>query len=324
MTQPIIGPNPSDREAWLAARQQVITSTDIARIMRGDGFTVYHEKLGDVAPFAGNAHTRRGNRFQRPLLETYAEDNRAILLDWLPLIIDGDCPALAATPDAVSVKEMDNWQAGTVTTLPHLGEDYGVELLTLGMGVEAKTSLSPRVAAELSEGDEHSDCCPTDWIWQTQAQMACVGWEIVAVAILLFGKPVYRKVTRNAELVDKCRAVATEYAERVARRLEPTLVSVSEANQASLKALYKPAMGKIIDLSPEAAEIWAKRSAASKAKSAAEKQTKAHESELRAIFADAEMGIMPDGSTLRIGTVHRDSYSVAACDYTQFYYKGVK
>lgn len=322
----IIGPNPANREEWLAARKKLITSTAVARIMRGEGFTVYHEMIGNVESFAGNRHTRRGNRFQRPTLEEYAEEANAIVLDGLPLLIDADCPHLAATPDAVA------------TTVGETGFSHGVESLdtlppgdhrknleaVLGnpdcYGVEAKTSLSPKVANELADGEDGSDIIPDDWMWQTHCQMACTGWNRVDMAILLFGKLKIRRVMRNEKLIAKCRSVAAEYADRVARKIEPPFEPSLSVNQDAIKSLYNPT-GATINLNEEAAALWAKKAAASATATQADKDAKAYDAAMRAVFGNAETGILPDGSTLRIGKVEVAERVQASYEYFRFWHK---
>lgn len=315
--QPIIGPSPTDREAWLAERARKITSTDITRIVRGEGWTIYHEKCGDIPPFAGNRATRRGNRFQRPTLEEYAEEANAVVFDGLPLLIDPDCPALAATPDAYA-------ETADMGCPPEVVMDPGIVFRPNGWGVEAKTSLSVTVATTLAEGEEGSDWVPEDWMWQVQTQMACAGWERVDMAILLFGKLKRRTVPRNPTLIDTCRAVATEYADRVARRLEPEFNPDAAANQEAVRTLYRPIEGVTIDLSAEAAATWAKRAEAASAESAAKKDKDAYDAAMRAQFGNAEIGLLPDGATLRLGTVHCKERIQAPYDYARFWYSKPK
>jgi len=320
--EPIIGPNPSNREEWLAARRQLITATDIARIMRNDGFTVYHEKKGDLPEFAGNRATRRGNRFQKPTLEEYAEEANAHVFDGLPLLIDPDCPALAATPDAMAVGPLVSGTPGVSTLSPN--EIPSLIALQDSYGVEAKTTLSPKVSAELAEGEEGSDVVPADWQWQTQTQMAVVGWEFVDVAILLFGKLKVRRIQRHPVLVDKCREIATEYADRIARNLEPPMFPDSEANQDALKSIFAPAAGVEIDLSPENAELWARRQAAASNESAAKKAKEACDAEMRLLFGNAEIGRLPDGGMIRLGVVQCAERIQPAYAYSRFYYSKPK
>jgi len=318
---PILGPNPTDREAWLWARQQQITSTDIAKIMRGEGWSVYHTKLGDIPEFAGNRATRRGNRFQRPTLEEYAEEAGAVVFDGLPLLIDPDCPALAATPDAVGFTPEDGVSPQVVSGIEVSLQGEGWGLQGSGWGVEAKTSLSVSVANTLAEGDETSDFVPEDWIWQTQCQMACAGWEWVDVAILLFGKLLRRRVTRNPTLIDACRATAVEYADRVIRRIEPPFDGSALANQNAVKQLYGPKPGVTIDLSEETAALWVKRAAAAAAESAAKKDKDGYDAAVRREFANAELGRLPNGDTLRLGIVNCAEQVQAAYSYSRFWYK---
>jgi hypothetical protein len=316
--QPIIGPSPANRDEWLSARQRLITSTDIAKIMRGEWWALYHTKLGDLPEFACNRATRRGNRFQRPTLEEYAEEANAVVYDNLPLLIDSDCPQLAASPDAFAFAAPE----GTLPSVADVVHMDGVLLASEGAyGVEAKTSLSISVATALAEGDDESDIMPQDWVWQAQVQMACTEWEYVDFAILLFGKLKRRRVVRNAYLIDAARSTAVEYTDRIARHLEPPFDGAAAANQDAVKALYKPAVGVTIDLSQAAAETWAKRAAAAKIESDSKREKDAFDAALRAQFGNAEIGTLPDGSTLRLGTVHCDERVQKAYDFTRFWYK---
>ena len=315
MSAPIIGPAPLTPE-WFEAHKQHVSATAVARIMTGEAFAVYSEMRGEIPPFAGNAFTRRGQRYERPILEEYAETKPAALVGRLPLLIDAECNALAATPDAFAVPA-DGVQPSYCDMLDDCAEFL---VFSAGWGCEAKFSMSPAVAHQL--GEEESDEVPDKWLWQTMSQMAVCGWEYVDVAILLFGRLRVMTVKRHDRLIDQCRATATEMLDRVQRGLPPPIDFTNQAAQDAVRAVYgKPITGKIVDLDEAAEAVVTRRQEAQQAESAAEKAKKAADAELLAIMAGAEMATLPSGLTVRRGTVHVGEQVRAAYDYERFWFK---
>jgi predicted phage-related endonuclease len=319
MTTPIIGPDTGTPE-WLAERKLHVTATDVARIRTGEGFVVFAEKTGQVEPFGGSAATRRGQRYEQPILEEYGETKPADLLRNLPLLIDGDCPALAATPDALAETHDPN----SIIIKDEYSQINGDMLIKWDRadrwGVEAKFSLSPAVSRQL--GEEGSDELPDKWIWQTQTQMAVTGWRFVDLAVLLFGRLKVYTVERNDKLVDACRATAVEMLDRVKRGLPPPIDFDVAASQDAVRAMYgKPTVGKTIDLDAAAESVWARRDEAQKIESAAAKAKAAADAEMVALFQNAELGRLPSGATIRRATVNVKERVQAAYDYSRFYYK---
>lgn len=289
MTVPIM---PRTAE-WLAARKLHVTATDIARIMcDGAAWTVFGEKTGLVEPFAGNDDTRDGQDLEEAILRIYARRRQCEIVHPMPLVVDPSCPALAATPDAM-------WQDRSRL-------------------VEAKSSKSRAVLDQL--GDEDTDDLPDKWVWQGTSQLACCDMELVEFPVFIFGTLKVYRLKRNETLVAQCRSVATEMMQRIAANDPPPMNFDSPDVQKYVKAI-KPTAGTTIDLSDEAAALWAKREAASKAEGAAKKEKKAADAEMRAIFGTAESGTLPDGGVLRIGTVQCPAQTQEAYEYRRFFLK---
>ena len=280
---------------WHAARRTHCTSTDVARIKRGEYYTVWAEKMGLLPGFAGNEFTEVGSALEEPLLRLAAKRLGCEIQYPAPMLIDPECRELSASPDAIR--------------------------LDTHTGLECKTSASPAVAAKL--GEAGSDELPDDWIWQTTSAMACGQWELTDVIVLLFGRlmPPYQ-VRRNDTLVAECRRVARELMQRVANNDPPPIDFASTANQDAVKALYgKPVIGKIIDLDAAAAEVWENRQVAAKGESEGKKKKEAYDAQMLAIMAGSEMGSFPDGSTLRRGTVTVKERIQPGYEYSRFWYK---
>jgi hypothetical protein len=309
MTTPIIGPASLTPE-WFEARKHVTTATDIARILGGkEGYVVYLEKTGQMEGFAGNQFTRRGQRYERPILEEYAEDKQALVYGGVPLLIDGDCPALAATPDAVAIP-------GAPSVCGFREQDaVGLFPDPLAWGVEAKFSMSPAISRQL--GEEESDSIPDKWVWQTQTQMAVTGWQYVDVAVLLFGRLRVYKVARNDRLVDQCRAVATDMMDRVNRGTPPEIDFSVPAAQDAIRSLHKGVDGPTIDLSSNALTRWSEYQALGVGIKEMEARRKAAQAEVLAEMKDAGVGRLGDGLILKRSTVERKEYTVKATSFIQ-------
>jgi hypothetical protein len=94
--------------------------------------------------------------------------------------------------------------------------------------------------------------------------------------------------------------------------------------QAHLRKLIRPQDGVVIDLSDEAAAVWARRKEAADAESSAKKLKDAADAELRTHFTDVGLGILPDGATIRFGEVNVAEHMVKASQYRRFWFSKAK
>lgn len=309
MATPTIGPRPLTKD-WFAERKNLVTATDVARIIDGEeGFVVYSEKRGDIEPFAGNEHTRRGQRYERPILEEYAETKPADLMNNIPLLIDGESHVLAATPDAMARVSIGG--PGSLWSLSDASCLCGI--LPNVWGVEAKFSMSPAISRQL--GEEDSDELPTKWIWQTQSQMAVTGWEYVDVAVLLFGRLRVYKVQRNERLIDQCRAVAVEMADRVKRGLPPAIDFTVTAAQDAIRSAYNVADGSEMALSKNAVDQWATYQEIGKTIRELDAERKALQASILSEMKNATVGRLGNGLVVKRSIVERKAYTVEASSY---------
>jgi len=154
---PVLDP----RANWLEARKKVITGTDLAALF-GVGYkdknamTVWLDKTGRAPADQDNDAFRMGRRFERPVLEEYADREHCALIyaDSHSLITIPEYPVLGATLDATRA---DN-----------------------GHPVDAK-NLSFR-SAEF--GEDGSDVMPLKYMLQLTAQMIVTKTDAAVLAVL--------------------------------------------------------------------------------------------------------------------------------------------
>jgi hypothetical protein len=312
---PIIGPRPHTPE-WHDIHRRIVSGTAVARIMAGGGYDLYLEMRGEKEPFKGNALARSGLRHEMAILGDYADAANVYVANGLPFLIDPDCPQLGVSPDAVAINLPDGCTPEVVTAT---AEANWYPLLEPGAwGVEAKQTKSREVADQL--GDDDSDEVLPKWIWQVQSQMAVTGWSQVVVAVHLYGGLRPFVVLRHEDMIQQCRSLAVEYTDRVAKGLPPEIVFENEANRDAIKSLYKPVVGKVIDLDASALDVVTKWRDASAAESAAKKAKEAYNAELVTMLDGAALATLPDGATIKFGTVDVAEKVVPSYSYRRLWY----
>jgi putative phage-type endonuclease len=285
---PIVGPAALSPE-WYEQRRKLSTSTDVARIMSGEAYSVWCEKVGLIDRFQGNEFTEVGQILEEPILQLYERREQCKVRRPLPLLIDPETLILAATPDA--------------------------ERIDVPAGVEAKSSISRQIAEKL--GEEESDRVPEGWQWQTQVQMAVTGWEWVDVAVLLFGRLKVYRVARNEKLIKHCRQVAVEMHERVERRDPPAIDFNNTAAQEAIRAMYGVNDGATIVLSEVGFQRWIEYQNLSKQAKSIDDLRKACQAEVLAEMKDAALARLGNGFLLSRNAVHRKAYTVAESTFIQ-------
>ena len=296
-TQPIAGPMPHTPE-WYAAHKDIITATDIAPILgRSDYKTaldVYAEKKGLVAPFEGNEHTRRGQRYEPVILADYASKMQCMVRSPLPLYYHPRQIYFGATPDA-SVAATDDYDE---------------------RGVEAKLTMSPARAAGL--GEENTDFVPDDWMLQCQSQMAVMGWGRVDMAVLLFGRLKIYTTTREPDLIQIIQSAAKEFWERLQNDDPPEPQWEHSATPKLIKAIYGVREGTEVLLSQETENYWLHYRDLGTEIKRLESERETAKTRVLAAMGEAEIGILPEpGIELIRQTVRRGEYTVKPTEYVQ-------
>lgn len=149
------------REAWLLKRKSVITGTDLAALFGVDRYgktpmKVWLDKTGREPAMDDTPALRFGRRFERPILEEYAEQEKVEL----------SYPGVHALKIALAH--------------PFLGATLDAQHVTDGTPVDAKNMgfRSPEF------GSNRSDMVPLAYALQLTAQMIVTGTQAAALAVL--------------------------------------------------------------------------------------------------------------------------------------------
>lgn len=178
-------------EAWLAARRQHITSTDLASVMAlpdayGTPIDVWLSKTGRAERGEVPEFMQWGTRLQRPILEGYAERVGVALEEADPYQLHEDpaCPRLGASLDA-------RWAAG---------DRRPVDAKLVGY------------AKPTQWGEQLTDQMPTRFLCQLQCQMGVTQTEIADLAVLVGGqKLVIYRARLDPQLLSLMREMAEEF-----------------------------------------------------------------------------------------------------------------
>jgi putative phage-type endonuclease len=304
--EPIAGPMPHTAE-WYDVHRTHITATDIAPILGRSQYKtaldVFMLKTGQLAPFEGNEHTRRGQRYEPVILADYAEASECNLVYGLPLFFHPTLQFLAATPDAARQGE----------SFPGVLTDYTGQQLENSSGVEAKFSMSPSIGAQL--GEEGSDFVPDDWLLQCQTQMAVMGWNHNDVAALLYGRLKIYSIERNDTIIKVIESAAKEMHERIQNNDPPEPQWEHAHTPTLIKELYGVKEDTEVMLSAESESYWTQYQDIGKEVKALNAKREAAKARVLAAMKEAAFGYMPDGRLLVRSTVNRKGYT---CEPTSF------
>lgn len=143
----------SDREAWLAARNALITASDVGAIMGHNEYRsraeVINEKMGLGEAFAGNERTELGLALEPWIAEQATKRYGWPLVAHGSLIFDPECPDLGATPDY------------TMST------PWG----------DATVQIKASTVREYETVKKYGGQPPLNYQLQVQAELACLGYQ---------------------------------------------------------------------------------------------------------------------------------------------------
>lgn len=266
----------SGLEQWLAARRELITASDAAAILGLDPFRapadVYASKLGrDVEE---TEPMRWGKRLESAIAQAYAEATSRPVYIEEPYYIakHADIPWLGATLDR--------------GILPCEGRSHGA--------LELKASAN---------ADAWEDGPPLPYQIQLTIQLACTRrqWGSLAAFLGLFRPVVWYDREYDQELFDLMVPKLEAFRMIVKNQTPPD--DPAWYSRASLRALYPQDDGSSIALDEDArllAEEWeyfrTREAEAREMKESAEDQ-------LRARLGSAQLGYLPDGTSLTLKTV---------------------
>lgn len=274
-------------------RPVVIGGSQAAAALGVDRYTspleLYLRLRGELPPVEVTTAMRFGTRVERVVLEWYAEDEQAELAYDQPMYFSRNFPWMAVTPDALRVDQP--------------------------RGVDAKASNGRM--RDKTGGDEHkfgepgTDQVPLYILAQAQQYCVVLGVDRVDFPVLFDGRSreTYY-VERNPDLVAALIAAETEMAERVVSGDPPEPTWEHPDTGKLLRALYGYTPEKHVDLSEEAARLWAQAEEWKAEAKRLEKEARSNQNKVLAELGDAEKGVLP-GTGKAVKRI-----AVGPCEYT--------
>lgn len=277
-TAPEASAEEARREAWLAARRQHITSTDVAAIMGLEGawgspIQVFLEKKELLEKGKTPTWLEAGVRLQKPILDWYADRRQVAILheDPYALTIHPDHSVLAASLDA-------RWW-DLVAERP-------------GRVVDAK---NVRIKGD-GWGEEGSADVPDRYYVQLHVQMECTGErELADLATLFAGAdPAFFEVPYDRETADGCIYAAERFWEDHVLRDVPPPVDASEDYERWLNS-RKQRYADYLEATPEVIEWRDQALQAALLKKEAEEDERLFKNQIRAFIGEHAGLILPGG-----------------------------
>ena len=229
---PLIGPDPLTPE-WFTWRKTSIGASEAAAACGVHPYKtplhLYAEKTGEIAPFAGNEHTRRGRRYEPLIAEDWQEQTGIKLRSYpAPMFRHPEIDWMTCTPDGV------------------IDESSGLEIKSSTWCIKSRL------------GDEGTDAIPEEWLLQAQHQMAVMQWSRVEFAILVDLELNRFTVERNDQFIDDMIAIERELIERIRNSDPPPPNWEHPATPSLIKQMFDVGAGITVIGTPEIASLWAK------------------------------------------------------------------
>lgn len=266
---------PTDREAWLAARRKGIGASEAAAICGASRwsspYSVWLEKIDGKSNFGQeNEMMQAGHRHERTIAEWFAEQH----------------------PDA-TIKDLGDfamvWADLPVpmfATLDRLITDMGVPSAVL----ELKCAWGP-------SGKQWETQVPLAYQIQMTHQMLCAGLQTAYVAALIDGyKFRWHRMDFNQKFADALVRKLAKFWKFVETR-EPPPVDFSKATTDALAAQWMPPNPTTVEL-PMVALDWTNERAAIAGRIKSDEQRDSLLANLlRQAIGENEVGVLPDGDT---------------------------
>lgn len=266
------GVRAEEHEAWLAARKELLTASDMAAILGEDehrtAIEVYIDKVStqpENPVLALDDPRFWGRVLEQPVLRALATYRGWKYRKGGALLRSRKHPFLGATLDA----EIDR------------GDGMWIDL-------EGKTTRLPR------GWDEETGQLPTRVLIQVQSQLLVTGAELAIVFALLQGS---RPVQIPIEPSPKFHAVLVERGEEFMDMVRQGIVPVPDGSPASARALtrlYPKANGAAVMLPPEALEWTRKCQKLSLGKRLVENRLRYYQQLLKHSIGEATYGVLPE------------------------------
>jgi putative phage-type endonuclease len=289
-----------EREAWLTARRELLTASDVAAVLgvdpRRGPLAVYCEKLG--APSAEEtAWMKWGRRVEGAVADWYADDTGRTIFDQGAYAIQRhpDVPWIGAT--------LDRWQSARSSDK------------TPSPIADVQTGPLEAKAVAGFKAKEWREDPPLHYVVQLQAQMACTGAQWGTLAALVGGlELVWKDILRSEDFLVAAYPKLEEFWMRVQRR-EPPPADALPGTTEALKRLWPEPDGETVNLDNDALSLVAKWEQKKVELVDLDDEATRVENDLRARMGSATFGALPDGSYLTLKKTERSAYEVGPTSY---------
>lgn len=260
---------------WLEARKNSIGASEAAVAAglstRETPLHLYLRKRGELAEFAGNENTRRGQRWEPYVIDQFSEETQlAVAQSPCPMYRHPKHSFMSCTPDAI---------------------------LEVRAVVDAKTTTY-RQAGKF--GAEGSDELPVEFICQGQQQMAVMGVDLCYFAVMLdvWTLKIYR-VLRNEALIEGLIEAEAELWDRIQSGNPPPPQWGHAATLSLVKEMNKTIGEGRIVLSESAVADWERYRELGRVENEAKKERESLKARVLFEIGDRYAGVLPDGRMIR-------------------------
>jgi putative phage-type endonuclease len=277
------GADRTDRDAWLAARREGITASEIAAILGlsrwNSPLSLYFQKRGELDEDESNYRMALGIALEPHIASLFTELTGMELEQSVGLVANSERPWQRCTPDRM----VDG----------------------LSIPCELKTAV-----AEDGWGSSGTSMVPISYRAQLLWQLDCLGADhgYLCVVFLRSGEPRWYEIPWDAEDIGVMREAGQEFLQRV-RDGDPPAADAAKATRDALKTRF-PA-GKDAPVACCGANLVRSYRAALRADRRAADRKSLAENRLREIMGQSTRLVGPDGETIATRRVYtRAGYEV--------------
>lgn len=217
-----------------------------------------------------------GKALEPVILRIYEEEAKAPMLMQPAMHFSPHRPWLAATPDALRLDDVGNWERT----------------------VDAKSSNYRRIDKtgddETKFGTDGTDEIPIEYMFQAQHQLAVFNLDVADFAVL-FDREKYGVYTiyRNENIIDEIESCAQEMLERLKNNDPPEPTWEHASTTKLLRELYGYNVGQYMIFEDAHEEMWAQYQLLGKEIEQLEEERTALKNKLIATIGDNEGGMLP-------------------------------
>jgi putative phage-type endonuclease len=287
---------------WLIARRSAIGASEAPIILGVSPFKrpmeLFAEKLEVVERDAETDGMRWGKILEGPVAEHYAAVTGRRLRDpgRYTLRRSRAVPWMVATLDR------------EIVSAPY-------DLLDPATGMRTPTERQVPAPLEIKttvfRAEDWTDEPPVDVLVQVQHQLAVTGWAWASVAVLIAGRTFrWYDVPRHEPFITKLIEAELVFLAHLRTKTLPR-IDGTPGTKAALRALYpQETPGLVVNLPAEGMEWDTQRLRAIAELKICEEIKDEAENKLRAALGEAEMGVLPDGTTYTYKASERKGYVV--------------